>query len=180
MRIGFLGLGNMGTPMALRLLAAGHELSVWNRSEERTKPLIHEGAIAAATPAEAELGSDAVITMLLDDAAYEEVLFGVHRLIDVLSPGVLHILCGTISMALGERLTVEHANRGIDFVGAPVFGRPSDAEEGRLWIVAAGADKAVDRARPLLEAFSRGLTVVGKEPKQAFAMKQGAIFSPPQ
>jgi 3-hydroxyisobutyrate dehydrogenase-like beta-hydroxyacid dehydrogenase len=83
-------------------------------------------------------------------------------------------------MALGERLTVEHANRGIDFVGAPVFGRPSDAEEGRLWIVAAGADKAVDRARPLLEAFSRGLTVVGKEPKQAFAMKQGAIFSPPQ
>ena len=102
MKIGFLGLGNMGTPMALRLLAAGHELSVWNRSEERTKPLIHEGAIAAATPAEAELGSDAVITMLLDDAAYEEVLFGVHRLIDALSPGVLHILCGTISVALSQ------------------------------------------------------------------------------
>ena len=171
MKIGFLGLGNMGTPMALRLLTAGHELSVWNRSEERTKPLIHEGAIAAATPAEAELGSDAVITMLLDDAAYEEVLFGVHRLIDALSPGVLHILCGTISVALGERLTVEHANRGIDFVGAPVIGRASDAEEGRLWIIAAGADKAVDRARPLLETFSRGITVVGKEPQQAFAIK---------
>ena len=180
MKIGFLGLGNMGTPMALRLLAAGHELSVWNRSEERTKPLIHEGAIAAATPAEAELGSDAVITMLLDDAAYEEVLFGVHRLIDVLSPGLLHVLCGTISMALGERLTVEHANRGIDFVGAPVFGRPSDAEEGRLWIIAAGADKAVHCALPLLEAFSRGITVVGKEPKQAFALKFGAIVPPMQ
>jgi 3-hydroxyisobutyrate dehydrogenase-like beta-hydroxyacid dehydrogenase len=178
MRIGFLGLGNMGTPMALRLLAAGYELSVWNRSEERTKPLIHEGAIAAATPAEAELGSDAVITMLLDDAAYEEVLFGVHRLIDVLSPGLLHILCGTISTALAERLTVEHANRGIDFVGARVFGRANDAEDGQLWIVAAGADKAVDRARPLLNAFSRGITVVGKEPQQAFAMKLGAIFSP--
>ena len=178
MRIGFLGLGNMGTPMALRLLAAGHELSVWNRSEERTKPLIHEGAIAAATPAEAELGSDAVITMLLDDAAYEEVLFGVHRLIDVLSPGVLHILCGTIGVPLGERLTAEHANRGIDFVAAPVFGQASDAKEGRLWIIAAGADKAVDRARPLLEAFSRGITVVGKEPQQAYAMKLGADFSP--
>jgi 3-hydroxyisobutyrate dehydrogenase-like beta-hydroxyacid dehydrogenase len=178
MKIGFLGLGNMGTPMALRLLAAGHDLSVWNRSEERTKPLIHEGAIAAATPAEAELGSDAVITMLLDDAAYEEVLFGVHRLIDALSPGVLHILCGTISMALAERLTVEHANLGIDFVGAPVFGGPSDAEVGRLWIVAAGADKAVNRARPLLDAFSRGITVVGKEPQQAYAIKLGAIFSP--
>ena len=178
MRIGFLGLGDMGTPMALRLLAAGYELSVWNRSEERTKPLIHEGAIAAAIPAEAELGSDAVITMLRDDAAYEEVLFGVHRLIDVFSPGVLHILCGTISVALAERLTVEHANRGIDFVGAPVVGRPGDAEAGRLWVVAAGADKAVDRARPLLAAFSRGITVVGKEPQQAYATKLGSMFSP--
>jgi 3-hydroxyisobutyrate dehydrogenase-like beta-hydroxyacid dehydrogenase len=168
----------MGTPMALRLIAAGHELSVWNRSEERTKPLIHEGAIAAATPAEAELGSDAVVTMLLDDAAYEEVLFGVHRLIDVLSPGVLHVLCGTISMALAERLTAEHANRGIDFVAAPVFGGPRDAEHGQLWIVAAGADKAVDRARPLLATFSRGISLAGKEPRQAYAMKLGAIFSP--
>lgn len=168
MRIGFLGLGKMGTPMALRLLATGHELSVWNRSEERTKPLIHEGAIAAATPAEAELGSDAVITMLRDDAAYEEVLFGVHNFIEVLSFGVLHILCGTISMALSERLAGEHANRGIDFVAAPVFGTASDGEDGRLWIVAAGADEAVDRARPLLEALSRGITVVGKEPQQAY------------
>jgi 3-hydroxyisobutyrate dehydrogenase-like beta-hydroxyacid dehydrogenase len=168
MKIGFLGLGNMGTPMALRLLAAGHELSVWNRSEERTKPLIHEGAIAAATPAEAELGSDAVITMLLDDAAYEEVLFGVHSFINVLSPGGLHILCGTINMALGERLAVEHAKRGVDFVIAPVFGTATDAEDGRLWIVAAGADQAVERARPLLEALSRGITVVGKEPQEAY------------
>ena len=178
MKIGFLGLGNMGTPMALRLLAAGYELSVWNRSEERTKPLIHEGAIAAATPAEAELGSEAVITMLLDDAAYEEVLFGVNRLIDVLSPGVLHIVCGTISIALAKRLTVEHANRGINFVGARVLGRPGDAKDGQLWIVAAGADKAMDSARPLLATFSRGITVVGKEPQQAYAMKLGANFLP--
>jgi 3-hydroxyisobutyrate dehydrogenase-like beta-hydroxyacid dehydrogenase len=169
MKIGFLGLGNMGTPMALRLLAAGHELSVWNRTEERTKPLIHEGAIAAATPAEAELGADAVMTMLLDDAAYEEVFFGVHRLIDSLSPGLLHILCGTIGMALCERLTVEHAKLGIELVAARVFGQPCDAVEGRLWIVAAGTGKAVDRARPLLGTFSRGITVAGKEPWQAFA-----------
>jgi 3-hydroxyisobutyrate dehydrogenase-like beta-hydroxyacid dehydrogenase len=173
MRIGFLGPGNMGTPMARRLLAGGYELTVWNRSEERTKPLIEEGAIAAATPAEAELGSNAVVTMLLDDATYEEVLFGVHRLIDVLSQGVLHILCGTVSMALAERLTVEHANRGVDFVAARVFGGPSDAEDGQLWIVAAGADKAVDSARPLLATFSRGITVVGNEPRQAYAMKPG-------
>jgi 3-hydroxyisobutyrate dehydrogenase-like beta-hydroxyacid dehydrogenase len=169
----------MGTPMALRLLAAGHELSVWNRTEERTKPAIHEGAIAAATPAEAELGANAVITMLLDDAAYEEVLFGVHRLIDALSPGLLHILCGTISVALADRLTVEHASRGIDLVGAPVFGSASDAEDGQLWVVAAGADEAVERARPLLEAFSRGITLAGNSPKQAFAMKLDGSFSPP-
>jgi 3-hydroxyisobutyrate dehydrogenase-like beta-hydroxyacid dehydrogenase len=179
MKVGLLGLGNMGTPMALRLLAAGHELSVWNRTEERTKPLIHEGAIAAATPAEAELSSDAVITMLLDDAAYEEVLFGVHRLIDALSPGVLHILCGTISAALCERFTVEHANREIDFVAARVFGQPGDAEDGRLRIVMAGAKKAVDRARPLLEAFSRRIAVVGNSPEQAYAMRPETIFPSP-
>jgi 3-hydroxyisobutyrate dehydrogenase-like beta-hydroxyacid dehydrogenase len=173
MKIGFLGLGRMGTPMALRLLAAGHELSVWNRTEERTKPLIHEGAIAAANPAEAELGSDAVITMLSDDAAYEEVLFGVHRLIDAFSPGGLHISCSTMSVALSERLTKEHASRGTHFLGAPVFGGPNAANEGRLWVVAAGANTAVNRARPLLEAFSQGITVVGDEPRQAHAVRLG-------
>jgi 3-hydroxyisobutyrate dehydrogenase-like beta-hydroxyacid dehydrogenase len=166
----------MGTPMALRLLAAGHEMSVWNRSEGRTKPLIHEGAIAAGTPAEAELGSDAVITMLFDDTAYDEVLFGANGLVDALSPGGLHISCGTISVALSERLTLEHASRGIDFVGAPVFGGPGLAEEGRLWVVAAGADGAVNRARPLLVAFSRGISVIGTEPRQAYAVKLGGNF----
>jgi 3-hydroxyisobutyrate dehydrogenase-like beta-hydroxyacid dehydrogenase len=176
MRIGFLGLGKMGTPMALRLLAAGHELAVWNRSEARTEPLIREGAIAAGTPAEAELGADAVVTMLFDDAAHEEVLFGANGLMDALSPGALHISCSTISVALSERLTAEHARRGIDFVAAPVFGRPNVAEEGRLWIVAAGADEAVAKARPILEAMSRGISVVGKEPRMAHAVKLGGNF----
>lgn len=176
MRVGFLGLGKMGTAMALRLVAAGHELSVWNRSEGRTKPLIHEGAIAAGTPAEAELGADAVITMLSDDEAYEEVVFGSNGLVDALSAGGLHISCSTISVALSERLTMEYASRGVDFVGAPVFGGPSLAAEGALWVVAAGADRAVDRARPLLEAMSRGITVVGKESRQAHAAKLGGNF----
>ncbi len=176
MRIGFLGLGKMGTAMALRLVAAGNELSVWNRSEGRTKPLIREGAIAAATPAEAELGADAVITMLLDDAAHEEVLFGANGLLDSLSPGALHISCSTISIALSERLTEEHATRGIDFVAAPVFGRPNVAEEGKLWVVVAGAEGAVERARPVLEPLSRGISVVGKQPRQAHAVKLGGNF----
>lgn len=177
MRIGFLGTGKMGIPMALRLIAAGHELAVWNRSEGRTEPLLREGAIAAGTPAEAELGADAVITMLFDDAAHEEVMFGGNGLMDALEPGALHISCSTISVAMSRRLSEEHARRGIDFVAAPVFGRPNVAEEGRLWIVAAGKESAIERARPLLEPLSRGISVVGAEPSQAHAMKLGGNFA---
>lgn len=176
MKIGFLGLGKMGAPMALRLLAAGHELAVWNRTEGRTEPLARERAIVAGTPAEAELGADAVITMLFDDAAHEEVLFGANGQMDALEPGALHISCSTIGVALSERLTKEHARRGINFVAAPVFGRPNVAEEGRLWIVVAGADDAVKRARPLLEPLSRGISVVGAEPRMAHAVKLGGNF----
>jgi 3-hydroxyisobutyrate dehydrogenase-like beta-hydroxyacid dehydrogenase len=176
MKVGFLGLGKMGTPMALRLVAAGYELSVWNRTEGRTEPLIREGAIAAGTPAEAELGAEAVITMLFDDAAHEEVLFGANGLVDALSPGALHIACSTISVALSERLTAEHARRGHLFVAAPVFGRPNVAEEGRLWTVAAGSDDAIAKARPLLQSFSRGISVIGSEPRQAHAVKLGGNF----
>ncbi len=176
MKIGFLGLGSMGTLMALRLIAAGHELSVWNRTEGRTEPLLREGAIAAGTPAEAELGADAVITMLFDDAAHEDVLFGANGLMDALSPGALHISCSTISVALSERLTAEHARRGQRYIAAPVFGRPNVAADGKLWIVAAGSEADIAAARPLLEPLSRGISVVGTEPKQAHALKIGGNF----
>ncbi len=176
MKIGFLGTGKMGTAMARRLMMAGHELRVWNRTEGRAEPLIREGAIAAGTPAEAELGADAVFTMLFDDAAHEEVLFGANGLLDALSPGSLHIACSTISVGLSERLTAEHARRGIEFVAAPVFGRPNVAEEGRLWTVVAGAEGAVARARPLVEAFSRGVSAIGSHPPMAHALKLGGNF----
>ena len=179
MRIGFLALGAMGTPMALRLLAAGHELSVWNRTEGRTKPLLREGAITAATPAEAELGADAIVTMLPDDAAYDEVLFGTHRLIDALSPGLLHILCGRISAHLAQRLIAEHAARSIDLVIASVSGSPTDAANGQLSIVATGTDEAIARARPLLEALSRGITFAGNNQPQALAIQRDPNFSSP-
>ena len=89
---------------------------------------------------------------------------------------MLHIASSTISVALSERLSREHARRGHEFVAAPVFGRPIVAEEGRLWIVAAGAEQAIVKARPLLAAFSRGITVVGAEPRQAHAVKLGGNF----
>jgi 3-hydroxyisobutyrate dehydrogenase-like beta-hydroxyacid dehydrogenase len=176
MRIGFLGLGKMGAPMAHRLIEAGHELAVWNRTEGRTEPLAREGAIVAGTPAEAELGADAVVTMLFDDHAHEEVLFGSNGLMEALTPSTLHISCSTISVGLSERLTREHASRGIPFVAAPVFGRPNVAEAGKLWIVAAGPRDSVERARPILEPLSRGISVVGTEPWQAHALKLGGNF----
>lgn len=166
----------MGSAMAQRLLSAGHELAVWNRTESRADPLIHEGAILAGTPAEAELGADAVVTMVFDDHALEEVLFGPHALMEAFSPGVLHIACSTISVALSERLTREHERRGVPFVAAPVFGRPSVAQAGKLWTVVAGSDENVERARPVLEAFSRGISVAGKHPPQAHALKLGGNF----
>ena len=87
---------------------------------------------------------------------------------------------GAFPAALAQRLTREHASRRIDLVCAPVFGTPADAAAGRLWVVAAGTDPALARARPILEAFSRGITLAGAEPYQAFALKLDATFYPPQ
>jgi 3-hydroxyisobutyrate dehydrogenase-like beta-hydroxyacid dehydrogenase len=179
MKIGFLGLGKMGAPMAQRLIAAGHQVTVWNRTRERAEAL--EGAKAASTPAEAATGAEAVLTSLFDDAANEEVLLGSDGvgqggLIQALKPGTLHISLSTISVQLSERLTTEHAIRNLAFVAAPVFGRPNIAEEGRLWIVAAGADNAIAQARPLFSPLARGVSVVGREPRQAHAVKLGGNF----
>ncbi|HEY1897147.1 MAG TPA: NAD(P)-dependent oxidoreductase [Terracidiphilus sp.] len=181
MRIGFLGSGKMGVPMARRLMAARHELVVWNRTRARTEVLALEGAEVAATPADVARASDVVMTMLFDDAAHEEVLFGpkdlpVNGLLSALRPGALHVSLSTISVALSERLTVEHARRGQEFVAAPVFGRPNVAKQGQLWIVVAGADDAVAKTRPLLDSLSRGISVIGKEPRQAHAVKLGGNF----
>ena len=176
MKIGFLGLGNMGTPMVKRLLATGHTVTVWNRTRERADALAAAGAHVAATPADAARNQDAVMTMLFDDAAHEEVLFGANGLLGGLEPVTLHISLSTISVAMSQSLTEEHARHGWPFIAAPVFGRPSVAEEGRLWIVVAGPDDLVAKARPLLEPLSRGISVVGKEPSQAHALKLGGNF----
>ena len=196
MKIAFLGLGKMCLPMARRLLEACHELTVWNRSPERAEALVAAGATLAGSPAKAAQTANAVLTSLFDDAANEEVLFGTRGdssaggastdrtsaglraagVLDALRPGALHISLSTISVALSERLTAEHARRGQPFVAAPVFGRPNVAEEGRLWIVAAGAESAIAAARPLLEPLARGISVVGAEPRQAHALKLGGNF----
>jgi 3-hydroxyisobutyrate dehydrogenase-like beta-hydroxyacid dehydrogenase len=181
MKIAFLGLGKMGSPMASRLLAAGQTLTVWNRTLARAEALAGDGVTVAGTPAEAVRSADAVLTMLFDDAANEGVLFGGDDsgrdgVLGALPPGALHVSFSTISVALSERLTEEHTRRGQLFVAAPVFGRPNVAAQGKLWIVAAGADAAIERARPLLEPLSRGISVIGTEPRQAHALKLGGNF----
>jgi 3-hydroxyisobutyrate dehydrogenase-like beta-hydroxyacid dehydrogenase len=176
MKIAFLGLGKMGLPMACRLVVAGHQVTVWNRTPARAEALAAQGAKVAATPAEAVRDAEAVLTMLFDDAAHEAVLFGPDGVLDALPPGALHIAFSTVSVALSERLTAEHARRGQAFVAAPVFGRPNVAEDGRLWIVVAGSEGAIGRARRLLAPLSRGISVVGHEPRQAHALKLGGNF----
>ncbi len=166
----------MGTAMARHLLAAGHAITVWNRTAAATKELKAEGASVASTAAEAARDKDAVVSMLFDDAAYEEVLLGEQGVLTAMDAGALHIACGTISVALSDRLTREHEQHGQQYVAAPVFGRPNVAAEGKLWIVAAGSNDAIAKARPVLEPLSRGISVVGVRPSQAHAVKVAGNF----
>jgi 3-hydroxyisobutyrate dehydrogenase-like beta-hydroxyacid dehydrogenase len=176
MKIAFLGLGNMGVLMARRLLGAGHQVTVWNRSRPAADTLGSEGASVTSAAAEAAQGKDAVVSMLFDDEANEAVLLSPGGALSAMEPGALHIACSTISVALSERLTREHASLGLEFVAAPVFGRPNIAAEGKLWIVAAGSDTAIAKARPVLEPLSRGISVAGTRPAQAHAVKVAGNF----
>ena len=177
MKLAFLGLGKMGAAMARKLMAAGHEVTVWNRDPAKAEPLVSEGAKAAATIAEAVHGRDAVVSMLFDDAANEKVLLTEDGALAAMDQGALHIACSTISVSLSDRLTSEHASRGQQYVAAPVFGRPNIAAEGKLWIVAAGPADAIAKARPVLEPMSRGITIIGPKPSQAHALKLAGNFT---
>lgn len=175
-KLAFLGLGQMGAPIARLLLAQGHNATLWNRSREKAESVATGSARLAASPGEAVAQAGIVFTMLTDDAATEAVLFGdKHQpcFLDSMKPGAIHVTLSTISVALARRITAAHQERGQHHVGAPVFGRPAVAEAGRLWIVASGEDAPLATVRPLLESISRGLTIVSREPWQAHALKLG-------
>src|SRR3954451_22023601 len=120
MKVGFVGLGSMGLPMAESLVAAGHELHVFNRTRARVQPLHEAGARIAATPAEASRDAEVVFSMLSDDGALESVTQGESGIFAGLARGAIHVSSSTISVSLCERLTTEHAQRGQGFVSAPV------------------------------------------------------------
>ena len=123
MRIGFIGLGNMGSAMAANLIKAGHEVTVYNRSRGKVEALAAEGARPADSVAGA-CGGDVVITMLANDDAVEGIVFGDGGILASLARGATHVSSSTISVALSERLTAAHAEAGQQFIAAPVFGRP--------------------------------------------------------
>ncbi|MDE1991313.1 MAG: NAD(P)-dependent oxidoreductase [Rhizobiaceae bacterium] len=175
MKIGFIGLGQMGSAMAANLLKAGHEVTVYNRSRDKAAALEGEGAKVAATVAEACSG-EAVFTMLAHDDALSAVVHGSDGVLASLAKGAIHISASTISVALSERLTKEHAAAGQRFVAAPVFGRPEAAAAAKLFIAAAGEPGAIEAVTPLFEAIGQRTFALGDEPKAANLVKLSGNF----
>ncbi len=175
MRVGFIGLGQMGAAMAANLVKAGHHVTVYNRSPEKAAPLTALGATAARTVAEA-CGGEAVVTMLADDHALESAVFGEGGIVSSLPSGGLHISCSTISVELSRRMTRAHAEAGQQFVAAPVFGRPDAAAAAKLFVMAAGAEDAIERSRPLFDAIGQRTFVMSGQPEAANLVKLSGNF----
>ncbi|NLR99655.1 NAD(P)-dependent oxidoreductase [Rhizobium sp. P38BS-XIX] len=175
MKVGFIGLGQMGSAMAVNLIKAGHEVTVYNRSRDKADALAGEGAKVAVTVAEACVG-DAVFTMLAHDDALSAVVHSDGGVLASLGNGAVHISASTISVATSERLAKEHADLGQRFVAAPVFGRPEAAAAAKLFVVAAGAPDAVQSVTPLFDAIGQRTFVVGEEPKAANLVKLSGNF----
>ena len=175
MKVGFIGLGQMGSAMAINLLKAGHEVTVYNRSRNKAEALAGQGAKVAATVADA-CGGEAVFTMLAHDDALSAVVDGDGGVLASLGKGAIHISASTISVAMSERLTKDHAAAGQRFVSAPVFGRPEAAAAAKLFIAAAGAPDAIEAVTPLFEAIGQRTFVLGEEPKAANLVKLSGNF----
>jgi 3-hydroxyisobutyrate dehydrogenase-like beta-hydroxyacid dehydrogenase len=175
MKVGFIGLGHMGFGMAENLLRGGHDLTVYNRTPGKDKVLLQEGAHRASRAAEACRG-EAVFTMLADDRAVESVIYGDRGILASLPKGALHISSSTISVALSERLTADHAAAGQRYIAAPVLGRPEMAAAGQLFVVAAGAPNDIEVATPLLQAIGQKTFVVSDTPKRANLVKLSGNF----
>lgn len=174
MRIGFIGLGQMGRGMAQRLLEAGHALVAWNRSPAAAEALRDRGAAIAATVEQA-LDADVVISMLADDRAVAAVWLE-GGLVERMPAGCIHLNMASIGLGLGRQLAAAHANHGSPYVAAPVFGRPEVAARGELDIVAAGPGTAIERCTALFETLGRRWFVVGAKPEQANIVKIARNF----
>ena len=169
MKVGFIGLGRMGEAMAGRLIDAGHELLVYNRTPAKARALAGRGAGVAASIAEAAAFGDAVFTMLADDAALEGVVW--PGLLAALPTGRIHVCAGTHGVGVTGRLDAAHREAGQALIAAPMLGRPEVVAKGEAGIVVGGPPEALARCRPLFEAIARRVFEAGPDPTAAAAIK---------
>jgi 2-hydroxy-3-oxopropionate reductase len=160
-RIAFIGLGVMGRPMTENLLAAGYEVTVYNRSKGAVEALLAAGAASAESPAAATAAADVTILMLADDAAVEAVTQGPDGVLSGARAGALVIDMSTVSPALDRRLAEQFAERDCEFLDAPVSGGDAGAKAGTLSIMAGGKAPAFERARPIFEVLGKTIVHVG-------------------
>jgi 3-hydroxyisobutyrate dehydrogenase-like beta-hydroxyacid dehydrogenase len=171
MKIGFIGLGQMGASIAANLVRARHDVAIWNRSADKARSLVEAGAVLAANPKAAAVDRDVVFTMLADDAALATVLAGDSGLCAGLKPGALHVSMSTIAVATADRVAASHRALGQHFLCAPVFGRPEAAAAAKLFIVAAGDAADFKVAEPLFGAISQRVFYIGETPSAANLVK---------
>ncbi len=160
-RIGFVGLGIMGRPMALNLIQAGYNLFVHARRAESMAPLTAAGAIACASPAEVARQVQVVFTMVADTRDVEEVILGREGILAGAHPGLVVVDMSTISAAATRRLAQRLKAQGVELVDAPVSGGESGAIQGKLSIMVGGEAHAFDRVRPLLEVLGHNIVHIG-------------------
>ncbi|MDT5010798.1 MAG: hypothetical protein QOH57_2415 [Mycobacterium sp.] len=175
MKIGVIGLGNMGSGIAENLLKSGHQVIAYNRSQGKVDVLAEQGATPARSVAEA-CAADVVISMLADDSAVEAVTFGDGGILEHLAGGGIHVSSSTISVELAERLTAAHAEAGQRFVAAPVFGRPEAAQAGQLFVVAAGEPDTVRSLDVIFDAIGQRTFAISEDPKAASLIKLSGNF----
>lgn len=161
MRIGFIGLGIMGRPMAANLLAAGHELVVHNRSPRAMQELAEKGAATADTPKEVAEQVDLVLTMLPDGPDVEQVVLGPDGVVEGAASGTLLVDMSSIAPAVSRRLHEHLAPHGVGLLDAPVSGGEPGAIEGTLAFMVGGEERDLDRAREILEVMGGSVTHVG-------------------
>lgn len=160
-RVGFVGLGTMGSAMAGHLARAGHPLVVWNRTPRRAGPLVDLGADEASSPAAVAAASDVVLISVSDTPDVERVLFGPEGIVEGAAPGTLVIDTSTISPSATRSFADRLAAQGVDLVDAPVSGGSEGARKAILTIFLGGDPAAVERARPILATLGKTITHFG-------------------
>lgn len=169
--LGFIGLGNMGTPIAANLLQAGYGLRIYNRTSSKAAPLVAKGATLVPDAAAVAESGGIVLTMLADDRALEDVCLPPQSFVERLGPGGVHISMSTISPATARRLAEHHAKHNVAYVASPVFGRPEAAAAAKLWICISGPAAAKSRVQPLLAPIGQGFFDFGEDAGAANVVK---------